>query len=404
MPIIIAHFAPRSSRRIFAAIYAPFDFRRFAENAGFDEGAYVEADAVVEVGIPADGLFFERLPANEDVVGCFAFAASFSPDGRRIVTGSNDKTARVWDAESGKPMGEPVRHQREVYLASFSPDGRRIVTGSYDETARVWDAESGKPVGEPMRHENTVTAASFSPDGRRIITGSWDTTARVWDAESGKPVSEPMRHESAVNAASFSPDGRRIVTASNDNTARVWDAESGKPLGEPMRHEDWVTAATFSPDGQRIVTGSRDKTARVWDAESGKPLGEPMRHEDTVNAASFSPDGRRIVTGSRDKTARVWHVAVDLESPLPAWIPELAEALGQQSFNDEGVLVQPKKSIVELRRELLALEGDDFWSRLGRWFFMRGPQRTISPDSKITVGELTSQQFHKTTEAKPTKE
>jgi WD40 repeat protein len=239
-----------------------------------------------------------------------------------------------------------------------------------------------------MRHEGRVLTASFSLDGRRIVTASYDRTARVWDAKSGKPVGEPIRHEDMVNAASFSPNGRRIVTGSVDRTARVWDAKSGKPVGEPMRHESAVFAVSFSRDGRRIVTGSIDKTARVWDAESGKPVGEPMRHEDRVTAASFSPDGRRIVTASEDKTARVWYVAVDVETPLPEWVPELAEALGEQRFNEEGLLVLPKKSLVELRRELLALKGDDFWSRFGRWFFMRGPQRTISPDSKVTIGEL----------------
>jgi WD40 repeat protein len=212
-----------------------------------------------------------------------------------------------------------------------------------------------------------------------------------------------MHHDGVVNAASFSPDGRRIVTASNDNTARVWDAESGKPIGKPMPHEGIVFEASFGPDGRRIVTASSDKTARVWDAESGKPVGEPMRHEGDVRMASFSSDGRRIVTASYN-TARVWYVAVDLETPLPEWVPELAEALGQRRFNDEGLLVRSKKSVLELRRELLALKGDDFWSRFGRWFFMRGPQRTITPDSRITVGELTRQQFQETTKAKPTKE
>ncbi len=132
------------------------------------------------------------------------------------------------------------------------------------------------------------------------------------------------------------------------------------------------------------------------------PQTEPLSREDGVLATnreptysfpansyvSFSPDGRRIVTASSDNIAQVWDVAVDLDSPLPAWVPELAEALGGRRFNEEGLLVPPNKSIVELRKELLALKGDDFWSRLGRWFFMRGPERTISPDSKITVGEL----------------
>jgi WD40 repeat protein len=286
-----------------------------------------------------------------------------------------------------------MRHDGEVYAASFSPDGRRVVTASRGKTARVWDAESGKPVGEPMRHEGDVHAASFSPDGKRIVTASDDRSARVWDAESGEPIGEPMRHEGPVRTASFSPDGRRILTG-----WRVWEAETGKPVGEPMREGG---AASFSPDGRWIVTAS-EHTVRVWDAESGKPVAGPMSHEGVFWTASFSPDGRRIVTASSDNTAQVWDVAVDLDSPLPAWVPELAEALGGRRFNEDGLLVSPNKSIVELRKELLALKGDDFWSRFGRWFFTRGPERTISPDSKITVGEL--ERWPTPTEANAAKE
>jgi dipeptidyl aminopeptidase/acylaminoacyl peptidase len=108
--------------------------------------------------------------------------------------------------------------------AQFSPDGQRVVSASNDKTARVWDAASGKPIGEPMKHEGSVMSAQFSPDGQRVVTASGDKTARVWDAGSGKPVGEPMKHEEFVTSAEFSPDGQRVVTASNDKTARVWDA------------------------------------------------------------------------------------------------------------------------------------------------------------------------------------
>jgi WD40 repeat protein len=276
-------------------------------------------------------------------------SASFSPDGTRIVTGSNDGTARVWDAQSGRAVTEPMRHGAPLRSASFSADGTRIVTASKDGTAQVWDAQSGKPVAEPMRHEGWVVTASFSVDGTRIVTASMDGTARIWDARSGKAITKPMRHEGWVHWASFSADGTRMVTASGDGTARVWDAHSGEPLGEPMRHEGgpvisarfspdatrvvtaagdgtarvwhaqnskaisapmhheaWVVSANFSPDGIRIATASTDGTARVWDAESGKPVTEPMRHEGRVLSANFSPDGTRIVTASFDKTAMVW--------------------------------------------------------------------------------------------------
>ena len=239
--------------------------------------------------------------------------AQFSMDGQRVVTASNDKTARVWNAASGKPVGEPMRHQDRVNSAQFSPDGKRVITASADGTARVWDAASGKPVGKPMQHRTSVfggvLSVQFSPNGRRVVTASADMTARLWDAASGKPIGEPMKHENGICSAEFSPDGQRVVTASLDGKVRLWDAASGKAIGGPMKHESGVRSAEFSPDGQRVVTASWDKTARVWDATSGNPVGEPMKHENWVNSAQFSPDGQRVITASLDKTARVWDAA-----------------------------------------------------------------------------------------------
>jgi dipeptidyl aminopeptidase/acylaminoacyl peptidase len=88
----------------------------------------------------------------------------------------------VWDATSGKPIGEPMKHEREVNSAQFSPDGQRVVTASADKTARVWDAVTGQPIGEAMKHDDRVISAQFSPDGQRVVTASADKTARVWDA------------------------------------------------------------------------------------------------------------------------------------------------------------------------------------------------------------------------------
>ncbi|MGB7511251.1 MAG: WD40 repeat domain-containing protein, partial [Pelodictyon phaeoclathratiforme] len=179
------------------------------------------------------------------------------------------------------PLFPPMQHQSSVNSAAFSPDGRFVVTASYDNTARVWDAQTGKPVSQPMQHQDKVRSAAFSPDGRFVVTASDDKTARVWDAQTGKPVSQPMQHQSSVNSAAFSPDGRFVVTASSDKTARVWDAKSGKPVSQPMQHEI-VYSAAFSPDGRFVVTASSDKTARVWDAKSGKPVSQPMQHEGAV--------------------------------------------------------------------------------------------------------------------------
>ena len=110
-----------------------------------------------------------------------------------------------------------------MWTAAFSPDGKRIITASQDRTARIWDAATGKAIGEPLiGHSGTVRSAAFSPDGHRVVTASDDKTARIWDAATGELLSELIGHHDIVMSAAYSPDGRRIVTASEDETARLW--------------------------------------------------------------------------------------------------------------------------------------------------------------------------------------
>jgi hypothetical protein len=141
------------------------------------------------------------------------------------------------------PLSGRMRHDAATYSAQFSPDGRRVVTASYDNTARVWDAISGKPVGQPMKHKRGVNSARFSADGQRVVTASDDNTARLWDATNGKPIGQPMEHQDSLRSAQFSPDGQRVATASRDNKAGLWDAATGKLLGEPMQHAGPVNSA-----------------------------------------------------------------------------------------------------------------------------------------------------------------
>ncbi len=201
-------------------------------------------------------------------------------------------------------------HERAVLSVAFSGDGRRIVSGSNDDTVRLWDVETGQLIGDPLQgHQDAVNSVTFSGDDRRIVSGSDDNTIRLWDAETGEPIGQPLQgHEDAVNSVAFSGDGRRIVSGSRDGAVRLWDAETGEPIGQPLQgHNGVVLSVAFSGDGRRIVSGGHDATVRLWDAETGQPIGQPLQgHEDSIRSVAFSPDGRRIVSGSRDDIIRLW--------------------------------------------------------------------------------------------------
>jgi WD40 repeat protein len=250
---------------------------------------------------------------------------------------------------------------------------RLVVTASKDRTARVWDGQSGQPVTEPLAHLDHVNWAEFSPDSDRVITASTDNTARTWNVRTGQPIML-LQHPRMVGRAAFSPDGRRIATASIDRTARIWDGSTGQALTPPLAHDSFVERVFFSSDGQRLATIGRSGLARIWDSATGRPLTEWL-NAGSYWEACFDPTSERIALGTTDGIVHLWKIP-RAPTPAPARFLALAEGVAGIRLSERGnVELVPWTELNKIAAELATKEPNDFYERLARRFVDRSETR-----------------------------
>ncbi|CAE6534497.1 unnamed protein product [Rhizoctonia solani] len=241
----------------------------------------------------------------------FLTSVSCSPLGNMIASGSDDHTIRLWDVNTGRQIGETlVGHDNYVNSVTFSPGGNLIASASEDETVRLWDVHRRTTSAFTFNgHSTVVLSVAFSPDSTRIVSGSWKNIC-VWDIERRITVAEPFQgHQSGIRAISFPANGSVFVSGSDDRTLRLWDLRCAGPIAPPYQgHTDTVASVSFAPNGNYIASGSWDQTVRIWDVRAGRQIGNPLeKHTSGVNSVAFSPCGGYIASGSSDQTILLWN-------------------------------------------------------------------------------------------------
>ena len=235
-------------------------------------------------------------------------SADISPDGKLLVTGSWDRSAKIWNVATGKAIRKlDGVHKQFINSVEFSPDGTLVLTASDDGTARFWRVDTGETVPPILAgHTGRVLQARFSPDGSKVLTTSGDKTARIWDAKTGQTLQTLTGHQWGVLCGQFSPTADRVITGGDDDEAIIWDTATGEISLSLSGHTSSVTGVAFSPDGNRVLTGSHDSLCKLWDARTGKEILTLDDQRAEITSVSFSPDGLSVLTSDRDGDTRIW--------------------------------------------------------------------------------------------------
>jgi WD40 repeat protein len=233
-----------------------------------------------------------------------------TPDGKYFFTGhQGDKVVRMGEVKTGKELRTFTGHTDGVNALALSPDGRQLLTGSLDKTLRLWDVETAKEL-KHLAGAEKFRSVAFSPDGRQIATGpaeeAGQASVRLLDTSSLMEKRTFKGHTREVTAVLFSSDGRTLTSVSMDGAAVVWDVATGKELRR-MLHTGGAYGGALSPDGKRLLTaGFGDKKVRLWDIGSGRELKVFEGHIGAVLGVAFAPDGRRALSSDSQNTLRLW--------------------------------------------------------------------------------------------------
>jgi WD40 repeat protein len=257
----------------------------------------------------------QTISAHSDWVRCL----SFTPEGSKLVSGSFDKTIKVWQLKDGTAIHTLTDHLKGVFALAVSPDGKLLASGSWDELIKLWNLETGTLLQNLSQHQASVRSLAISADSRTLISGSFDQTIKLWSLPDGA-VAKTIADSESIAAIALSPNGKFVASTGDDGSVKIWSLTSGVMLMASRANKHCIGSLAIGPDSQTIAAGTVNGYVVLWQLKNindGQPqqieLTQTIKaHAGQINACVFSPDGQYLITGSVDGKAKVWYRGEDL--------------------------------------------------------------------------------------------
>jgi WD40 repeat protein len=267
---------------------------------------------------------------------------AWSPDGKIIAAGYNDKIIRLWDAQKGKVSQTLKGHSAEVYGLAWSPNGRMLASASADQTIRLWDLKTSKLHRLLKGHSGQVWSLAWSPDGQVLASAGDDEIVRLWDVWTGRPLQKLKDPRLQVNCVAWSNNGQILALGGGDGILWIWDERNQELRRMQKEHPDVIYSTAWSPNGQILAssgdspTQPGDFTIKIWNWETGEQIKVLKGHTKAIYSVSFSADGRLFASLSGDGSIRVWH--------SDTW--DLVAVIKEDGSAISGLAFHPQKSVL----------------------------------------------------------
>jgi WD40 repeat protein len=248
---------------------------------------------------------------------CKPSSVAFNPDGKLLassfIQGVDENVIKIWnlweEEEEKKLFGHMLSELGRIYVVVFSPNGKILASGGEDKVVKLWDVKAGLEITTLEGHSRAIKSIAFSPDGQKLASADSVGVIKLWNLRTQREIYTIKFDFSGVNSIYFSPDSKILASGNSDGSINLLNVETGKKnytINNAQKKE--INSVVFSPDGQTIASGSNDKKIKLWDVKTGENVHTLLEHKGWVTSVAFSRDGKMLASGSTDKTIKIWQM------------------------------------------------------------------------------------------------